>query len=205
MKKKLTALVLAAVMCMSMCISAHAYATFGYCLKGTWQYDYYCVTDREDGYGDLVDAAVSAWNDAVELKGDNHPLDIELTETTKETARTTRVVIAPSDRGKTGWAGFAFYYKVSLSGTWTCLNEDEGYPEEDYQTGHAVINRYYTDGYSNTKIKNIMMHEMGHIFGLAHSSSDTDNGSLMYKGIASVSTLRKPQTDDVNGVRSIYE
>lgn len=203
MKKKLIALFLAAVMCMSMCISAHAYATFGYYLKGFWGDDYYYVDDRSDGYGALVDDAISAWNGAVDVDG-YYILDIDLTETTDGDARTTRVVVSPLDRGATGWAGFAYYYDVSLLGEWSCINYGD-YPDQNYQAGSAVINRYYTDGYSDVRTQNVIMHEIGHIFGLAHSSKSTDNGSLMYDGIASIYKLREPQADDVAGIRAVYE
>lgn len=203
MKKKLTALFLTLVMCMTLCVPALAYSTFGYHLKGTWFGEYYYVDNRSDGYGVLSDAAVDAWNEAVEFQGEN-TLDIDLIETTNGDSKKTRVVISPLDRGADGYLGFAYYYDVNPFGEWTCINYG-GYPNQNYQSGSAVINRYYTDSLSDAKTQNVMMHEIGHILGLAHSSAGSDDGSLMYKGISSVSNLREPQTDDISGVRDIYE
>jgi len=46
------------------------------------------------------------------------------------------------------------------------------------------------------------MHEMGHIFGLMHSSVTT---ALMDASIAGKTSLVPPQSDDISGVRYIYE
>jgi hypothetical protein len=58
--------------------------------------------------------------------------------------------------GTTGWAGLASL--VKLNG---CIILD----------GHAQINRTYADAYSMTWKKHIACHELGHLLGLAHTSS----------------------------------
>lgn len=199
-EKMLIAIFLIIVMTMSMALTVCAYTACGYKLNGSWEDEYYYISDSSDGYGALSDNAIEAWNNAVNSKT-GHPLDIDLSETSDSDARSTRVVISPLDRGPDGYAGFTYYYDVSYSGVWRVINYG-GYPNENYQSGSAVINKYYTDNYSDARAQNVIMHEIGHVFGLAHSS---DTSSLMVDSIASKTSLVTPQTDDVNGVRYIYE
>lgn len=193
-------LLIVIVMTMSLSLTAYAYSVCGYMLQGSWEDEYYFVNDRSDGYGALSDDAIEAWNNAVNSTT-GHSLDIDLSETSDSDGRSTRVVISPLDRGPDGYAGFTYYYDVSYSGEWRVINYG-GYPNENYQSGSAVINRYYTDNYSDARAQNIIMHEIGHVFGLSHSS---DTSSLMVDSIASKTSLVTPQSDDVNGVRYIYE
>lgn len=203
MKKKGLAISLVFALSVPLCICAAAYATCGYHFKGTWFGEYYYVDDRSDGYGELADAAIEAWNDAVEFEGDG-TLDIDLIETTDGDSMKTRIEVSPLDRGADGIAGFTYYLDVDSSGVWSYINFG-GYPNKNYQAASTVINRTYTDNYTDAKTQNVIMHEIGHAFGLSHSSTTSDDGALMYKSITSVSRLRTPQEDDVNGVRDIYE
>lgn len=131
-----------------------------------------------------------------------HNLDIEITQSSFEYSRSTRVVIYPIDRGETGWRGFTYYYDYHpVVGQPYSINYG-GYPNQDYSYGTAVINLFYVHNNDSWKTQNTIMHEMGHIFGLKHSET---SGALMVKDSASYTSLKKPQSDDVNGVRSIYE
>lgn len=210
-KKFLTCLcsfVMAIILLSINVMPAYAYVTCGYKLKGSWYDDYYYVSpssvtynSKTVNYGDIADDAVAAWNDAVDSSS-GHSLDIELTETTNGSASTTRVVVSPIDRGATGWRGFTYYYDYSiLTGEWSTVNYG-GYPDQNYQAGSAVINLYYVHSNATWKIQNTMMHEMGHIFGLKHSSTE---GALMISSSASYTELTPPQSDDISGVRAIYE
>lgn len=181
---------------------ASAYNVCGNKLKGSWEDEYYYVSDRTEGYGALADAAVAAWNDAVD-KTSSSSLDIDLTETRNGSARSTRVVISPLDRGPDGYWGYTYYYDVNIFGEWKVLNYG-GYPEQNYQAGSSVINKYYTDNASDVRTQNVIMHEMGHIWGLTHSDDDTESSSLMWEDIVSRTKLVEPQADDIKGVRAIY-
>lgn len=193
---------------LSFTIQAHAYSTCGYKLKGSWYDDYYYVSPKSVthngstvNYGTIADSAVSEWNNAVNAST-GHSLDISLSETTNGSSTTTRVVISPLDRGATGWRGFTYYYDYNYStGEWYSVNYG-GYPNQNYRAGSAVINLYYVHSNASWKKQNTIMHEMGHIFGLKHSSV---TGALMVSNSASYTSLKPPQSDDVNGVRSIYE
>lgn len=182
---------------------ASAYNVCGNKLKGSWEDEYYYVSDRTEGYGSLVDDAVAAWNDAIDSTSSSS-LDIDLTETSNGSARTTRVVISPLDRGPDGYWGYTYYYDVNIFGEWEVLNYG-GYPGQNYQAGSAVINKHYTDSASDARTQNVIMHEMGHIFGLMHSDYDTESSSLMWEDIVSRTKLVEPQADDIRGVRSIYD
>lgn len=189
-------------------IPVFAYELFGYKLKGTWYDDYYYVAANSVtyngttvNYGNISLDAVRAWNEAVDSYS-GHSLDIQLSKTYGSSSPQTRVVISPLDRGAIGWRGFAYYYDYNTStGEWIILNTGH-YPNQDYKAGSAIINLYYVHSDPTWKIQNTMMHEMGHIFGLAHSNV---SGALMVETSASYTSLKKPQNDDISGVRSIYE
>lgn len=187
---------------------AHAYEVCGYKLTGSWYNDYYYLScDTETYQGKTVDYAVIAsnavkqWNNAVNSSA-GHPLNIQLSRTDNGSATSTRVVFTPLDRGDTGWRGFTYYYVYSIwTGEWSQVNPGF-YPDKNYTAGSAVLNLYYVHSNPAWKIQNTMMHEMGHIFGLEHSNVA---GSLMVETSASYTSLKIPQSDDIAGVRSIYE
>ena len=92
------------------------------------------------------------------------------------------------------------YGNVSWDGrsSWTCPT---------YTTGTAQYNTYYTAGYSSDGKKQVMVHEFGHLLGLAHSGSSSCSGQpIMYPSSSRYSACHhvNPQADDVNGVNAIY-
>lgn len=72
-------------------------------------------------------------------------------------------------------------------------------------SGSATYNTYYTNGYSSTAKKQLMVHEFGHLLGLGHAGGSNCNGQpIMYLSSdryfnCSHST---PQPDDTAGVNS---
>lgn len=210
-KKKLDSLLIFILICIivfQINTPVFAYKVFGYKLKGTWSNKYYYVSansvtynNTTVNYGNIATSAVSAWNNAVNSSS-GHPLNIQLSKTTNGSSPDTRVVISPLDRGATGWRGFAYYYDYNpLTGAWSPINIG-GYPNKNYQSGSALINLYYVHSDPTWKIQNTMMHEMGHIFGLMHTNV---TGALMVESTTVYTSLKKPQSDDVSGVRSVYE
>ena len=69
-------------------------------------------------------------------------------------------------------------------------------------------NRYYADAYSAAKRQSVMVHELGHAFGLAHSSgSNCLSVPIMQPDTATRWDLchwNTPQSDDVNGINFLY-
>ena len=196
-RRKVVQMTLAFTLVVAFSVSAaSAYNVCGNKLKGSWEDEYYYVSDRTEGYGALVDDAVD--------RTSTSSLDIDLTETSNGSARSTRVVISPLDRGPDGYWGYTYYYDVNIFGEWEVLNYG-GYPGQNYQAGSAVINKYYTDSASDARTQNVIMHEMGHIWGLMHSDPDTESSSLMWEDIVGRTVLVEPQADDIRGVRSIYD
>lgn len=190
-------------------IVTQAYVLFGYQMKGSWQDEYYYISEdrvtyngQTVNYGTIATAAVREWNSAVDRES-GHTMDIDLSKTSNGSATTTRIVFSPLDRGAIGWVGFTYYYDYNSLTGWSIINPDQ-YPTRDYQSASVIINLFSAHTLGTTKIKNVMMHEMGHAFGLAHPPTGTTN-SLMRRDIASVSTSVPPQPDDIAGVRSIYE
>lgn len=73
--------------------------------------------------------------------------------------------------------------------------------------GNSKYNQYYTDGYTATGKKQVVVHEFGHMLGLGHAGSSTCSG----QPIMDYSSSRyftcghsTPQSDDVNGINSVH-
>jgi hypothetical protein len=206
-KRNLFVFALVLVFIFQMTASVNAYQVIGYKLKGTWSNKYYYIpassvtyNGKTVNYGSITANAVSSWNSAVNATSSN-PLNINLSKTTNGSSPDTRVVITPLDRGNTGWRGHTYYHDYDpATGSWSTINYGD-YPNKNYQSGSAVINLYSVHSDPSWKIKNTIMHEMGHIFGLKHVLV---SGPLMYKYSARYTSLKTPQSDDVSGIRSIY-
>jgi predicted Zn-dependent protease len=67
-------------------------------------------------------------------------------------------------------------------------------------------NTYYTDGYSSAARQSVMVHELGHAIGLAHTGGSPCSIPIMYPSSERYSSCGyiNPQQDDVNGVNYIY-
>lgn len=78
-----------------------------------------------------------------------------------------------------------------------------------YFTGivYSYVNTYYTDSYSATGRKQVMVHEVGHALGLDHSGTTTCSGQpIMYYSSDRYFTCNhvNPQADDITGINYIY-
>lgn len=137
-------------------------------------------------------SAIGSWNSATDLTL-VHGTDFN-----------TNVRVDAANWGDTGWDGITLdntgHDPISNScggGTW-----DRGLV--------AWSNRFYTDGYSSDGKKSIYVHELGHVWGLAHIGS----GSTPCASIAIMNpfTARRftacgkstPQPDDISGVNFMY-
>ncbi|MET7619277.1 matrixin family metalloprotease [Streptomyces sp. NPDC005408] len=69
-------------------------------------------------------------------------------------------------------------------------------------------NDYYTKSYGATKRQAIMVHELGHALGLAHTNgSSCSNVAVMDTDIdywADACSFWKPRQDDINGANALY-
>lgn len=67
-------------------------------------------------------------------------------------------------------------------------------------SANSSLNRYYTNDYSWADRRGVWAHEMGHVFGLGHTSQ---TGRIMYH-CSRCSGVSTPQYDDLLGVNVLY-
>ncbi len=101
-----------------------------------------------------------------------------------------------SSYGATGWDG-----QTAISYTSSHCN---GWTQTLYSQIH--INHSYTGGYSAAAVQSVSAHELGHALGLAHSSGAVLMNPNTYGSNSRWETysINTPQSDDVNGVKAIY-
>ena len=179
--------------------SAFAYSLCGYELIGGPDNRQYCVVGAsvtQDGttvdYGSVASSAVLSWN-AINTTSSS---DVDVAFSKISGVSGAEIIFMTTNRGANGWSGFTYYHDANGN----YINEG-GYPNKNYTYCSVLLNTHYLQGRTNQRRINVCAHEMGHALGLMHGPS----GSLMESGISSVTTLRKPQADDIAGVRSIYE
>lgn len=138
------------------------------------------------GYSSLVTAAANDWT--------NTPTPFQYSF--DYNVNTAEVVAAASNFGNTGKDGIT-YYSVCYSGRYG----SGGYQNTSYW------NTYYTGGYSTNARIQVMVHELGHALGLAHSGSSTCSGQpIMYYSSNRYFVCGHigPQQDDINAVNAVY-
>jgi hypothetical protein len=70
----------------------------------------------------------------------------------------------------------------------------------------ARLNKFFTDGYGAAKRQSVTEHEMGHVFGLAHTAGQV----LMNPSTCGANSrwctfsINTPRQDDVDGINAIY-
>jgi len=152
-------------------ITAYAYTI----LPGYWTWPepnslhYYYIQQGNISYNDMIVVSISKWNIAAQVCATSSNND-------------TDFYIYSKDYGNTSWAGKCYY---------PCL-------VNSLIQKKIQINQYHlgTDGYYTI---NVTLHELGHMYGLDHSTQ----ASSVMKSIADPSVL-DPNSDDINGVNSIY-
>jgi hypothetical protein len=108
----------------------------------------------------------------------------------------TQIDFYTENYGSTGWFGFTFYFNANGA------DNSGGYPTKNYTFCTIKLNTY--TGF--TPMKNtwtgITTHEIGHAFGLSHYSGSS---SLMNADIAYMNTPTAITSDEISGIRSLYQ
>lgn len=159
---------------------AQSYALFG--CKHTVSNVRYIANSVPSGYAPSLNTARINWSST----------DVTLTKVTSGDAA---IVVVFKNFGNVSWSGWA-------QGSSTC--QSNGY--YTYPWAVAVkINRYHTDAYPVLKKQGVIIHELGHAIGLAHTGAfscsimtPTDNQRY---DVCSTTLIT---TDDRNGANFLY-
>lgn len=189
-----TGLVVGALAAAVPATSASAYNLLGCKFAGSGNALKWQDVTRSSGYASAGASAVSAWNS---------------TSTQFNMAKVSsgaNIRVADGNYGAT-WMGASF---VGIT-----LDSHQANPITNSCSGGTwdttIVtwwNTHYTDSFTATKRKAIMVHELGHALGLAHTS-----GSGCSVGIMDVNINTKydecggfstPRQDDINGANALY-
>jgi hypothetical protein len=153
---------------------AHAYNLNGG--KWPWTIVFYCITTQYSDHDARWASAAGGWNSAtsdIALYGNCGSSDLGLLDV---------------DYSGVAWDGTSDA-NPSLSST--------------HSEGWGYLNYYYTAGYGPQARQSVAGHELGHLYGLDHSS-----GAKIMEGATSLRYytygVSTPQADDINGVEAIY-
>ena len=180
-------------------VSASAYVPIGYKLiGGVYDRTYYVnpSTYTLDGvtvdYSSSITSAIRAWNSRINVTTES---SVDVMFISSEEAAST-VVFSIINRGQNGFFGYTYF----LSSGGYFINYGD-VPDCDYAYSQIVLNPYYLHE-SSTARYNTAGHEFGHALGLMHSDVST---ALMRENISSATGIVAPTTDDIEGIRNIYE
>lgn len=185
MRKKLLKVIsiflIVALMLSILCINAGAYNLFSGSLLGGISGRNYYVGCSNSNYVNSCNGSISDW--------DYTATDFSFTRT-----YTTFAAIRfwGEYHPEMEWDGLTVWYNSSnvyvdptLGGSWDYCN--------------IILNTYYCNSYTYSKLKTLCAHEVGHCLGLDHTS---DPGTLMYPYPGRIATV--PTADEVNGVNAKY-
>ncbi|MCW3817810.1 M10 family metallopeptidase domain-containing protein [Micromonospora sp. DR5-3] len=140
------------------------------------------------GYASVATASANAWT--------NTSTPVSLTKVTSG----ANITIANGNFGNSGYDG------ITLDGN---QNNPSCGSSGLWSIGLVTWwNSYYTDGYSSAKRQSVMVHELGHALGLAHSSAGScTNVPIMQPDTYTrydVCRLTTPRAGDIDGVNFLY-
>lgn len=149
---------------------------------GKWNSDFYCKIQTSTYYGITTNAMV-IWNNALDSIGSN--IDICSSNYTINVNFT-----------ETSLSGVDWYAQTNLYPYATAI---------PYTGADVVYNKYLLSNCTTTQKSVVAIHEMGHVLGLAHTTTMT-NKSVMYTYIddAIDRGYTVPQTYDKNQLDRLY-
>lgn len=165
----------------------YAYTTNGYTIESTNKLTFLLHSGFTTTSSQHFSDAVSAWTGKAGVN-----VIAKSSSTHTETSY-------PNNDGKN------YVYRMD-TGTGDYLGQTQGYVSGGYRV-NADININMHFAWANSAqpdcydTGSVLLHELGHVMGLDHSAN-TD--AVMYKSLSTNKVKRTLQTDDINGVQSLY-
>ncbi|WBW97035.1 matrixin family metalloprotease [Oceanirhabdus sp. W0125-5] len=164
-------------------VSVYAYNTYGYQkVTGISNEFYYVDSGVSTTYETAIDDAVDDWESQVS--------SLSLRQTTNQSASNMDFYTYSKSDNVLGYT--QFYTNATL---------DPGAPDKNWYWNKIYLNTATLGSKDGPKKQGVTAHEVGHALGLAH---DNSNPNVLMCQTSSGRKVETVQSDDKNGVNSIY-
>lgn len=188
-------------MILSLSICAFAYNTLGYRLSGGVGNSgnntrYYWLDSSATPYTSIINSAMYSWNHTASNPGVRTPIWFQPVAS-KTNSVMDIYVSSASNSSANGYT--TFFAQAHSSTTANPRSQNWVWCKVSVYAGNFSGSNH--TGARNITMQSTFAHEMGHVFGLDHT---TTSSTVMCPAATRNSSVLGPRTDDCNGINALY-